>query len=70
MKYEDTLTPEFKRMVKKSADLHESMAQCNPSLEMGIVYCKKCKRVIKTDAAECLRSGWPKCCGETMSLKS
>lgn len=30
--------------------------------------CRKCGRVQPVDPAECLRRGWPKCCGETMYL--
>lgn len=68
MKYEDTLTPKFEQMVKRSTDLHETLAQSDPSLELGMVYCGKCRRAMKVDSAECLRKGWPKCCGGTMSL--
>jgi hypothetical protein len=30
--------------------------------------CTECGRVKHVDPAECLRSGWPKCCGYTMTL--
>ena len=30
--------------------------------------CTKCRRVVEVDPAECLRKGWPKCCGTTMRL--
>lgn len=32
------------------------------------VYCRKCGRVEPVNAAECFRSGWPKCCRRTMTL--
>ncbi len=30
--------------------------------------CSKCGATQEVDAAECLRTGWPKCCGVTMYL--
>lgn len=30
--------------------------------------CRKCGRRQSVDPAQCLRQGWPKCCGETMRL--
>jgi hypothetical protein len=30
--------------------------------------CTNCQRVVEVDPAECLRRGWPKCCGYTMTL--
>lgn len=32
------------------------------------VTCRRCGATRKVDPAECLRHGWPKCCGATMSL--
>lgn len=61
---------ELERIVKSAAGLHEKIAQSDPSLKLGIVYCQKCCREMKVDSAVCLRRGWPKCCGSTMSLKS
>ena len=34
------------------------------------VWCTKCGATQKVDAAECLRYGWPKCCGYTMTIDS
>jgi hypothetical protein len=28
--------------------------------------CRQCKRQVEIDPADCLRNGWPKCCGLTM----
>ncbi len=36
--------------------------------EMGEVYCRKCGRVERVNYARCLTHGWPKCCGETMTV--
>jgi hypothetical protein len=33
------------------------------------VWCHSCGRV-ETVTADCFRTGWPKCCGFTMSLDS
>ncbi len=30
--------------------------------------CEKCGRRLEVNAAECLAKGWPRCCGETMTL--
>lgn len=30
--------------------------------------CETCGGVVTVDPARCLRSGWPKCCGATMTL--
>ena len=36
----------------------------------GKVWCFHCGNTRSVDSAACLRSGWPKCCGETMSIDS
>ena len=54
--------------VRKASTLHERMAQSHPSLARGLVQCLECKRVEKVDSAHCLRHGWPKCCGYTMTI--
>lgn len=48
--------------------LHRSLAEAigNPSK----VYCKTCGRSEAVDAAHCLRKGWPRCCGYTMTIDS
>lgn len=38
------------------------------SLSAGLVWCRECGRRRSVDSAKCLRQGWPKCCGATMSL--
>ena len=48
--------------------LHEILAKSHPKLERGQVWCRKCGRTFKVDPAKCLRSGWPECCGETMTI--
>jgi len=34
----------------------------------GIVRCRTCGRSQSVDSAQSLRSGWPKCCGYTMTI--
>lgn len=49
-------------------DLYDEMAKSHPKLERGQVWCRTCGGTKKVDSAECLRRGWPKCCGETMTI--
>lgn len=41
-----------------------------PQLKRGIVWCKKCGASGRTNVEYSLRKGWPKCCGETMTIDS
>lgn len=47
--------------IDKAADSH-------PSLRRGRVWCRECGATQRVNSAECLRSGWPLCCGETMTI--
>jgi hypothetical protein len=40
-----------------------------PQIKRGIVWCHSCGRTERCDASN-VRTGWPKCCGATMSLDS
>lgn len=48
--------------------LHDKIAASHPSLQRGQVWCRTCGREQRVDSAECLRYGWPKCCGYTMTI--
>ncbi len=48
---------------------YRSMA-LSPQLARGQVWCLTCGATQKIDSADCLRTGWPKCCGTTMSISS
>ena len=48
--------------------MYTQMANSHPKLSRGQVWCKKCGRTQKVDSATSLRYGWPKCCGETMTI--
>lgn len=49
--------------------MYRDMAS-SPQMARGKVWCHKCGREQDVDSADCLRRGWPKCCGATMSLDS
>jgi hypothetical protein len=48
--------------------LHDKLADSHPSLRRGQVWCRQCGHTERVDSAECLRSGWPKHCGYTMTI--
>ena len=48
--------------------IHDEIAKSHPKLERGKVWCRTCGKSIKVDSSECLNSGWPKCCGYTMTI--
>lgn len=47
---------------------YDAIVSADHSLDCGLIWCKKCGKRKKVDSATCLRNGWPKCCGYTMSL--
>lgn len=50
--------------------LHEKLAAEIPQLKRGMVWCRTCGRSQRVDSAHALSSGWPKCCGYTMTIDS
>ena len=48
--------------------LHETLAKSHPKLQRGRVWCRTCGRTQRLDSANALRTGWPKCCGYTMTI--
>ncbi len=50
--------------------LYDDLAHCHPKLSRGRVWCTKCGRTTQVNAAEAFRSGWPTCCGYTMTIDS
>ena len=60
--------PDHLRLIRDAA--LDVGAEVHPSLLRGIVWCKRCGRSQKVDSSVCLRSGWPECCGETMTIDS
>jgi len=41
-----------------------------PQLKRGQVWCRECGSTQRVNSAEALGSGWPKCCGYTMTIDS
>ena len=50
--------------------LHDAIAKQIPQLARGQVWCRKCGKTKRTDSADAMRNGWPKCCGSTMTIDS
>ncbi|CUW44429.1 hypothetical protein B3286c1_1761 [Brucella vulpis] len=48
--------------------LHNKIANSHPSLKRGQVWCRKCGSTENVNSAEAMRLGWPKCCGQTMTI--
>lgn len=46
-----------------------NIAASQEKLRRGMVWCRKCGRSQAVDAAQCLGSGWPECCGQTMTIE-
>jgi len=50
--------------------IFDHLAICHPKLTRGQVWCTVCGRAQLVDSENCLRNGWPKCCGYTMTIDS
>jgi hypothetical protein len=57
-----------KELLGRAATFHDRIANSHPKLSRGRVWCKRCGRTERVDSANCLRHGWPECCGETMTI--
>lgn len=51
-------------ITKRVLGIHEAAAKHLPNT----VHCQECGRTQAVDPAECLRTGWPTCCTQTMNL--
>jgi hypothetical protein len=60
------MAPQIREAIARVQGLHGKLADAlgNPNL----VWCRSCGREQGVDAAECLASGWPSCCGNTMTI--
>lgn len=56
--------------MSEASYFHKSIVADVPQLRRGRVWCLKCGHTLRVDSATCLSKGWPKCCGETMSIDS
>lgn len=52
------------------SNLNKEITAGISKLSRGLVWCKFCGKEQKVDSAHCLGHGWPKCCGETMTIDS
>lgn len=59
---------DFARAPARHQSLYDAIAASHPSLLSGKVWCGRCGKSRTVDAARCLREGWPKCCGVTVSI--
>ena len=50
------------------SNLYQNIVDEVPALKRGQVWCRQCGATLKVDSATCLRTGWPKCCGSTMTI--
>ena len=50
--------------------LRMRIADSHPKLTRGKVWCTVCGQSMGVDSAYCLKTGWPKCCGYTMTIDS
>lgn len=53
-----------------AANLHKNIVNDVPKLKRGQIWCHKCGHSENINSEVCLRYGWPKHCGETMSIDS
>lgn len=61
---------ELREIVERMTSIHDKIAADVPQIGRGMVWCTVCGRSQRVNGAECLRSGWPKCCGYTMTIDS
>ena len=48
--------------------LYRRIVEDVPALKRGRIWCRTCGATQRVDSAHCLASGWPKCCGCTMTI--
>jgi len=63
-------SPDLIDRLEKAEGLHDRIAASHPSLRRGQVWCRSCGSSRRVDSSQALRSGWPKCCGDTMTIDS
>lgn len=60
--------PGYAELLGRLSGIHRRIADDVPSIKRGQVWCRKCGHTEKVDGAYCLAHGWPKHCGETMTI--
>jgi hypothetical protein len=48
--------------------LHAHIAASHEKLRRGQVWCRNCGAARRVDPVGCLRHGWPRHCGQTMTI--
>ena len=61
---------ELSRRLKEMHSQPKEFISTSPKLTRGVVWCLRCGESINVNAARCLAHGWPKCCGQTMTIDS
>lgn len=56
--------------VRELGGIHEALGSCHPKLSRNQVWCRKCGKTQKVDSGKCFKTGWPLCCGQTMTIDS
>lgn len=62
------MTDYTERLANAESNIISDLAEI-PQIKRGLVYCDTCERTEQISGAN-FRTGWPKCCGYTMSLDS
>lgn len=52
--------------IRRAGSIHDVLARSMG--DPNRVWCRKCGNSKTVDAAACLAKGWPKCCGQTMTI--
>jgi hypothetical protein len=50
--------------------VYKEMGKSHAKLSRGIVWCTVCGKSKNVNSATCFRTGWPECCGYTMTIDS
>lgn len=48
--------------------IREIIARVDPKPSIHRVWCLQCGSTRRVNVGECLKGGWPKCCGYTMTI--
>lgn len=68
-----SMTTTFERwceIAQQGTGIYDNLAASHPKIARGQVWCLQCGATKRVDSAEAFRSGWPKCCGYTMTIDS
>jgi hypothetical protein len=60
----------FEDLVLLGGRFRADVVERTPALKRGRVWCRTCGHTEAVDSSACLRDGWPKHCGQTMTIDS